>query len=166
MAQTEVKKFLEETQRQIDEEGLLGMSSIRFDKGDTPSDVLTAKQGGVAFESEVFGDKRKRFVSKALIAKELNGMNEAIKNGDFEPLVFNDSDIGKDDDDPTKGCEGCCDFKVCWPDQAAIDKTIKARKIMKRVFAQSHRVQYAESQMKKYFYQDYAVKRVKDVRHP
>ena len=127
---THVKKFLAETQRQIDEDGLLGFSSVRFDHGGTPSDVLTAKQGGVSFESEYLGGKKRRFVSKALIAKELNAMNEAIASGDAKPLKFNDSQSKFGKLDPRHGCDDCCDFKECWPNEKAVEDSRKAQKMI------------------------------------
>ena len=39
-----VKQFIEEVQRQIDEEGLLGISGTHFDEGDSIIRVLKAKQ--------------------------------------------------------------------------------------------------------------------------
>lgn len=94
---TEVQKFIKETQRQIDEEGLLGMSGTHFDRGDKPIRVLKAKQ----FEHRVYNggmvglmnpkNRKGKFASIARIAQSLNAMYESIKNDKLEPFTFDDS---------------------------------------------------------------------------
>lgn len=62
---TEVKKFVKEVQRMIDEEGLKGISGTNFTKGHSINRVLAAKQ----YEARLHTG---RFSSKARIAQEMN----------------------------------------------------------------------------------------------
>ena len=101
---TEVQKFIKETQRQIDEEGLVGISGTHFDRGDKPFRVLKAKQyeyrlesGGMMGMLEKGKNRKGKFASIALIAKDLNAMNQSLKDGDFTTLTFDDSQALGDD---------------------------------------------------------------------
>lgn len=93
---TEVGKFLNTVQQKIDEEGLLGISGTRFDRGDSLMRVLKAKQ----WEARAYSDfgvltdalegKRSRkgkFVSVARIAQEMNAMFKAIDSEDCRDIT-------------------------------------------------------------------------------
>ena len=102
---THCKEFLEETQRQIDEEGLLGISGTNFERGDSIIRVLKAKQ----FEYKQYSGKH---ASLSAIALEMNAMNKAIAAGKGKPFKFNDSTRQKPSPEAKK-IIGECLFKQC-----------------------------------------------------
>lgn len=86
---TEVEKFVERTNNQIQNEGLLGISAVRFDRGGTPMDVLQSK----IIEYDMYNRPPvgpMKLPTLEEMAKSFNEIEAAINRGDCETMVFDD----------------------------------------------------------------------------
>jgi hypothetical protein len=75
--ESETAKFILDTRKSIDEDGLRGMSGAYFDRGDVPFTFLRQRKNSLnTFERLAF---------------EVNAMSKAIADGEGKPFKFNDS---------------------------------------------------------------------------
>lgn len=99
---SQVQQFLTRTNRMIKEDGLLGISGVRFDRGGKPMDVLKSKRypdllggkrltvGQVAVGMNAMQDCADTQDGKSIFKKRVsNGM--VPRNAGYRPFKFDDS---------------------------------------------------------------------------